>query len=107
MLFRSDKGAPADELGPRRRLVGLVFGLLAPTLLSLVLHLTKDLHGLPIESMSLMVVVVATVTVNSQPVILSQPTDFVVNPAGTATFSVTANGPAAAAAFARAISSCA
>lgn len=55
-----DKGAPADELGPRRRLAGLVFGLVAPTLLSLVLHLTKDLHGLPIESMSLMVVVVAT-----------------------------------------------
>jgi two-component system sensor histidine kinase KdpD len=49
-----------DNLGRRRRLVGLAFGLLAPVLLSLALHLTKDLHGLPIEAMSLMVVVVAT-----------------------------------------------
>ena len=34
--------------------------MLAPALLSLLLHQTKDLHGLPIEAMSLMVVVVAT-----------------------------------------------
>lgn len=52
---------PADDtLGRGRRLAGLVFGLVAPALLSLGLHLTKDLHGLPIEAMSLMVVVVAT-----------------------------------------------
>jgi two-component system sensor histidine kinase KdpD len=50
----------AHALGPRRRLLGLAFGLLAPALLSLLLHLTKDVHGLPIEAMSLMVVVVAT-----------------------------------------------
>lgn len=50
----------AHALGRRRRLLGLAFGLLAPALLSLLLHLTKDLHGLPIEAMSLMVVVVAT-----------------------------------------------
>ena len=50
----------ADTLGRRRRLIGLAFGVLAPALLSLVLHQTKDLHGLPIEAMSLMVVVVAT-----------------------------------------------
>ena len=44
----------------RRRLAGLVFGLVAPALLSLALYATADLHGLPIEAMSLMVVVVAT-----------------------------------------------
>jgi two-component system sensor histidine kinase KdpD len=52
--------AGVDHLGRRRRLVGLVFGLLAPTLLSLALHLSKDLHGLPTEAMAMMVVVVAT-----------------------------------------------
>lgn len=49
-----------DNLGPRRRLAGLVFGLVVPALLSGLLYLTSDLHGLPIEAMSLMVVVVAT-----------------------------------------------
>ncbi|MBS2940091.1 sensor histidine kinase KdpD [Nocardioides sp. J2M5] len=49
-----------DSLGTRRRVAGIVFGVVVPCLLSLLLHLTKDLHGLPIEAMSLMVVVVAT-----------------------------------------------
>jgi two-component system sensor histidine kinase KdpD len=49
-----------DNLGRRRRLAGIAFGLVAPALLSLLLHLTKDLHGLPLEAMTLMVVVVAT-----------------------------------------------
>lgn len=57
---RSQQQPAADTLGRRRRLIGLAFGVLAPALLSLVLHQTKDLHGLPIEAMSLMVVVVAT-----------------------------------------------
>jgi two-component system sensor histidine kinase KdpD len=57
---QSSTVAGVDHLGRRRRLVGLVFGLLAPTLLSLALHLSKDLHGLPTEAMSMMVVVVAT-----------------------------------------------
>jgi two-component system, OmpR family, sensor histidine kinase KdpD len=57
---RSQLQPAADTLGRRRRLIGLAFGVLAPALLSLVLHQTKDLHGLPIEAMSLMVVVVAT-----------------------------------------------
>ena len=57
---RSQLQPAADTLGRRRRLIGLAFGVMAPALLSLVLHQTKDLHGLPIEAMSLMVVVVAT-----------------------------------------------
>ena len=57
---RASRRPDVDNLGPRRRLVGLAFGLVAPALLSLALHLTKDLHGLPIEAMSLMLVVVAT-----------------------------------------------
>ncbi|MCW2737152.1 ATP-binding protein [Nocardioides sp.] len=48
------------NVGPRRRLAGLAFGLLVPATLSLLLYLTPDLHGLPVEAMSLMVVVVAT-----------------------------------------------
>ena len=51
------------DVGPRRRAAGFAFALLVPLVLSLVLHLTKDLHGLPIEAMSLMLVVVATALV--------------------------------------------
>lgn len=57
---RSPAPPAADNLGPRRRIAGFVFGLAAPALLSGLLHLTSDLHGLPIEAMSLMVVVVST-----------------------------------------------
>ncbi len=52
--------ADLNHLGHRRRVAGFVFALAAPAALSLLLHLTKDLHGLPIEAMSLMLVVVAT-----------------------------------------------
>ncbi|MBC2932255.1 DUF4118 domain-containing protein [Nocardioides sp. zg-1228] len=56
--------APAvDTIGPRRRAAGLVLGVAAPLCLSLALHLTRDLHALPIEAMSLMLVVVATALV--------------------------------------------
>jgi two-component system sensor histidine kinase KdpD len=57
---RSSAKPAADHLGTRRRLGGLAFGLVAPGVLSALLYLTADLHGLPIEAMSLMVVVVAT-----------------------------------------------
>jgi two-component system sensor histidine kinase KdpD len=53
----------AHNVGPRRQLVGLAFGVVAPAALSLLLYLTPDLHGLPVEAMSLMVVVVATALV--------------------------------------------
>ncbi|MDT0187923.1 DUF4118 domain-containing protein [Microbacterium sp. ARD31] len=56
----SDRRTPTDNIGTRRRIGGFAFAVLAPGTLSLLLHLTKDLHGLPIEAMSLMVVVVAT-----------------------------------------------
>ncbi len=49
-----------DNVGPRRRLAGFAFGLVVPVVLSLLLYATQDLHGLPIEAMSLMLVVVAT-----------------------------------------------
>ncbi|WP_210651095.1 ATP-binding protein [Nocardioides sp. SYSU D00065] len=55
----SDRPPPA-ALGARRRLAGLVFGVLVPVGLSALLHATRGLHGLPIEAMSLMLVVVAT-----------------------------------------------
>ncbi|UFN43100.1 sensor histidine kinase [Nocardioides okcheonensis] len=57
---RSSFRPRTDSLGTRRRVAGIVFGVVVPCVLSLLLHLTKDLHGLPIEAMSLMVVVVAT-----------------------------------------------
>ncbi|MDR7252934.1 two-component system sensor histidine kinase KdpD [Nocardioides sp. BE266] len=57
---RSSLRPAVDNLGPRRRLAGLVFGVVVPGVLSGLLYLTADLHGLPIEAMSLMVVVVAT-----------------------------------------------
>ena len=57
---RASRRPSVDNLGRVRRLAGLVFGLVAPALLSLSLYATADLHGLPIEAMSLMVVVVAT-----------------------------------------------
>lgn len=52
-----------DRLGVRRRVGGFVVAVLAPTLLSLLLWWTDDLHGLPTEAMALMVVVVATALV--------------------------------------------
>lgn len=57
---RLSSGPPVDNLGPRRRLAGMVFGVVGPAVLSGLLYLTADFHGLPIEAMSLMVVVVAT-----------------------------------------------
>lgn len=58
---RRSSGKPdVDSIGARRRLAGMVFGVVVPAALSGLLHLTADLHGLPIEAMSLMVVVVAT-----------------------------------------------
>ncbi|NYE36227.1 two-component system sensor histidine kinase KdpD [Nocardioides cavernae] len=57
---RSATRPRVDNVGPRRRLAGLVFGLAMPVVVSALLYLTADLHGLPIEAMSLMVVVVAT-----------------------------------------------
>ncbi|RYC04147.1 sensor histidine kinase [Nocardioides zhouii] len=57
---RASRRPPVDNLGRARRLAGLAFGLAAPALVSLALYATADLHGLPIEAMSLMVVVVAT-----------------------------------------------
>jgi two-component system sensor histidine kinase KdpD len=60
---RSSWRPPADNVGPRRRLLGLLLGVVGPVLLSGLLYLTADLHGLPIEAMSLMVVVVATALV--------------------------------------------
>ncbi|PKH38348.1 two-component system, OmpR family, sensor histidine kinase KdpD [Nocardioides alpinus] len=56
----TDRRPDVQNVGPRRRLAGFAFGLAVPVLLSLLLSLTRDLHGLPIEAMSLMVVVVAT-----------------------------------------------
>ena len=49
-----------DNLGRGRRLLGYLFGILAPALVSLLLWWTDDLHGLPSEAMVFMVVVVAT-----------------------------------------------
>ncbi|MCF6378332.1 DUF4118 domain-containing protein [Nocardioides KLBMP 9356] len=57
---RSAARPTVDNLGTRRRVAGIVFGVVAPVVLSGLLYLTADLHGLPIEAMSLMVVVVAT-----------------------------------------------
>lgn len=51
------------DLGRRRRLAGFVVGLAVPAVVSLLLYATQDLHGLPIEAMSLMMVVVATALV--------------------------------------------
>ena len=50
----------ASNLGRRRRLAGFATGLLGPFLLSVVLLLTPDLHGLPTEAMLFMALVVAT-----------------------------------------------
>lgn len=52
--------SPDNKLGLRRRIAGFAFAVLAPTILSLLLKLTDDFHGLPSESMALMAVVVAT-----------------------------------------------
>ncbi len=53
-------------------MAGFAFSVLVPAALSLLLHLTKDLHGLPIEAMSLMVVVVATALIGGlAPAVLS------------------------------------
>jgi len=60
---RTSSAPLVDTIGPRRRSAGLVLGLVAPVGLSLVLHLTAGLHALPIEAMSLMLVVVATALV--------------------------------------------
>jgi two-component system sensor histidine kinase KdpD len=57
---RTSLRPPADNLGTRRRLLGLLVGVLGPAALSGALYLTAELHGLPIEAMSLMVVVVVT-----------------------------------------------
>lgn len=46
-------------LGHRRRVLGYVSALLGPALVSLILKLTSDFHGLPSESMVLMALVVA------------------------------------------------
>jgi two-component system, OmpR family, sensor histidine kinase KdpD len=51
---------PVETLSRLRRRVGFAFGVLAPLIVSLGLVWTKDIHGLPTESMVLMVVVVAT-----------------------------------------------
>lgn len=47
-------------LGTRRRIIGFVVAVAGPSLVSLLLKATGDLHELPSESMALMVVVVAT-----------------------------------------------
>nr|WP_283251580.1 ATP-binding protein [Aeromicrobium duanguangcaii] len=52
--------ARRPTLSTRRRVAGFVFALLGPTLLSLAMRSTGDLHGLPSESMALMALVVAT-----------------------------------------------
>ncbi|WP_377320656.1 ATP-binding protein [Pimelobacter simplex] len=51
---------PPASLGRRRRVAGLVFAVLGPVGFSLVLWASNDLHGLPTEAMTLMVVVVVT-----------------------------------------------
>lgn len=51
---------PGGLLSTRRRVAGFAFAVLGPSLLSLVLRLTGDSHGLPLESMALMAVVVGT-----------------------------------------------
>lgn len=69
---RSSPPPDSPSLDRRRRVAGLAFGLVAPALLSLLLHLTQDFHGLPIEAMSLMLVVVATALVGGlAPAVLS------------------------------------
>ncbi len=68
----SERRAEVDNVGRRRRVAGFGFAALVPSALSLLLHLTKDLHGLPIEAMSLMVVVVATALIGGlAPAVLS------------------------------------
>ncbi len=70
---RSSSSRPAShDLGPRRRFAGFVVGLGAPAVVSLALYATQDLHGLPIEAMTLMMVVVATALVGGlAPAVLS------------------------------------
>ena len=60
---RSTARPHVHTLGARRRIAGLVLGVVMPAALSGLLHVTADLHGLPIEAMSMMVVVVATALV--------------------------------------------
>ncbi|GAA1910966.1 DUF4118 domain-containing protein [Nocardioides hwasunensis] len=68
----SERRPEVDNLGARRRVAGLVFGLVVPAALTAALDATKDLHGLPIEAMSLMLVVVATALVGGlAPAVLS------------------------------------
>ncbi|NYG57280.1 two-component system sensor histidine kinase KdpD [Nocardioides daedukensis] len=52
-----------ETLSRRRRTLGYVFGVLTPTLVSLLLWLTHQWHGLTTEALILMVVVVATALV--------------------------------------------
>ncbi|UUW90224.1 sensor histidine kinase [Pimelobacter simplex] len=51
---------PPATLGRGRRIGGLVFAVLGPIGFSLLLWASNDLHGLPTEAMTLMVVVVVT-----------------------------------------------
>ncbi|WP_101524375.1 DUF4118 domain-containing protein [Nocardioides houyundeii] len=50
----------AESLSSHRRRLGFVFAVVAPAILSALLIWTADVHGLPTESMALMVVVVVT-----------------------------------------------
>ncbi|RYB94159.1 sensor histidine kinase KdpD [Nocardioides oleivorans] len=69
---QSSMRPPADNLGARRRAVGFAFGVAVPVGLSALLYATQDLHGLPIEAMSLMMVVVATALIGGLvPAVLS------------------------------------
>ena len=68
----SGPSSEVDNVGPRRRIAGFALGVAVPSLLSLLLHQTQDLHGLPIEAMSLMLVVVATALIGGlAPAVLS------------------------------------
>ncbi|SEB94654.1 two-component system, OmpR family, sensor histidine kinase KdpD [Nocardioides exalbidus] len=69
---QSSMRPPADNLGVRRRAVGFAVGVVVPVGLSALLYATQDLHGLPIEAMSLMMVVVATALIGGLvPAVLS------------------------------------
>lgn len=53
----------ASNLGRRRRLYGFAMGVLGPLILSLLLLITPDFHGLPTEAMLFMALVIATAIV--------------------------------------------
>jgi two-component system sensor histidine kinase KdpD len=57
---RAGPRLPREHVGRRRLVLGYVFGVLAPVVVSLLLWRTDDLHGLPTEAMVLMLVVVFT-----------------------------------------------